>query len=154
MSVLVYLWNIAYGWFLRGTFHLSFLIEVCYADHSLAMVMDVIQCDALVCINADHHSGGRSYSLLGLAVALLKSEDVYFHGSRYVQRVGLQIVVGGVLIGLNCEMQYLGFVLDSRCRCEESHVPLGKIRRVFKGPLSPSDIVSRGAVLMSQRRAD
>lgn len=52
--------------------------------------------------------------LLGLEVALEKSEALVFHGPRNAPSRGLSVVVGGTFIVVEPTMRYLGLVLDGR----------------------------------------
>ena len=51
---------------------------------------------------------------LGLEVALHKSEAMCFHGPRNAPPPGSLLTVGGVSIGVESTLKYLGLVLDSR----------------------------------------
>ncbi|CAG4936471.1 unnamed protein product [Parnassius apollo] len=51
---------------------------------------------------------------LGLEVALHKSEAMHFHGPRNRPPPGSSVMVGGVSIGVESTLKYLGLVLDGR----------------------------------------
>ena len=107
------LWNIGYDWALRGA-NLRGVAVTCYADDTLVTAKAVNYREAARLATAGvAHVVGR-IRRLGLEVALSKSEAILFHGPRDAPPPGAHIVVGGVRIGVERYMKYLGLTLDSR----------------------------------------
>ena len=112
------LWNIGYDWAIRSANPRGVAVT-CYAD------------DTLVTARAANYRGAARLATIGVAqvvgrirrlglkVALDKSEAVCFHGPRKAPPPGAQITVGGVHIGIEKNIKYLGLILDSRWNFQE-----------------------------------
>lgn len=107
------LWNIGYDWVLRGA-TLSGITVTCYADDTLVTARSQNFRDASILATAGVAQIIRRIRMLGLEVALSKSEAICFHGPRRAPPPGSELVVGGVSIAVGSTLRYLGLVLDSR----------------------------------------
>ncbi|KAG7294991.1 hypothetical protein JYU34_022602 [Plutella xylostella] len=107
------LWNIGYDWVLRGA-TLRGIETTCYADDTLITARGITFRDAAILATAGVAQMVRRIRMLGLEVALHKSEALCFHGARNAPPPGSGIVVGGERIAVQSTMKYLGLVLDSR----------------------------------------
>lgn len=107
------LWNIGYDWVLRGA-NLWGVNVTCYADDTLVTARGKSFREAAILATAGVAQVVDRIRRLGLEVALNKSEAVCFHGPRRKPPPGSHIMVGGVRIGVESTMKYLGLVLDSR----------------------------------------
>ena len=107
------LWNIGYDWVLRGTNPRGVSV-VCYADDTLVLAKGENYREAALHATAGVANVVGRIRCLGLEVALSKSEALCFHGPRKGPPRGAHLIVGGVRIGVEGTMKYLGLVLDSR----------------------------------------
>ncbi|KAJ0171233.1 hypothetical protein K1T71_012783 [Dendrolimus kikuchii] len=107
------LWNIAYDWTIRGAV-LSRVSVTCYADDTLVAARGRTHEEAGRLATAGVAHVVARIQLLGLKVALHKTEAVVFHGPRNKPPSDLHIDVGGTRIAVGARMKYLGLVLDSR----------------------------------------
>lgn len=107
------LWNIGYDWVLRGDLPSGAGVS-CYADDTLVMARgDTFEVAARLATEAVTLVVGR-IEMLGLKVALGKTEALCFHGPRRAPPRGSHISIGEVRIEVGSSMKYLGLVLDSR----------------------------------------
>ncbi|CAB3220326.1 unnamed protein product [Arctia plantaginis] len=107
------LWNIGYDWVLRGAF-LDGVAVVCYADDTLVTARGKTHHEATLRATAGVAQVVERIRRLGLEVALHKSEALFFHGLRRKPPEGSSLTVGGIRIGIEPSIRYLGLVLDGR----------------------------------------
>lgn len=107
------LWNIGYDWVLRTALP-DGVDVICYADDTLVTARGQTYRQAAILATAGVAQVVGRIRRLGLEVALHKSEALCFHGPRNKPPRDSNIVVGGVRIGVESTMKYLGLVLDSR----------------------------------------
>lgn len=111
------LWNVGYDWVLRGA-NLRGVSLVCYADDTLVTARGETYREAAILITAGVATVVNRIRMLGLEVALHKSEAICFHGPRRAPPAGSTIVVSGTSIPIGTTLKYLGVVLDGRWRFE------------------------------------
>ncbi|KLV34219.1 hypothetical protein AB894_15215 [Piscirickettsia salmonis] len=108
------LWNIGYDWVLRTDLPNGVSV-VCYADDTLVLAHGRSHQAAANLMARAVATVVARIRQLGLEVALHKSEAMCFHGRGNAPPPdGSQITAGGVTIGVETTMKYLGLVLDSR----------------------------------------
>ncbi|XP_063367024.1 uncharacterized protein LOC134655491 [Cydia amplana] len=112
------LWNIGYDWVLRGEL-LPGSSVTCYADDTLVTSRGTSYREAARLATVTVAQVVRRITMLGLEVALHKSEALCFHAARKAPPAGSSIVVGGTRIEVKSDMKYLGLVLDSRWNFRE-----------------------------------
>lgn len=107
------LWNVGYDWVLRGSL-LRGLSLVCYADDTLvtARAQEFPDAARLASVGTTHVV--RRIGMLGLRVAVEKTEAICFHGPRRKPPPGAHIMIDGVRVEVCQYMKYLGLYLDSR----------------------------------------
>jgi hypothetical protein len=112
------LWNLGYDWVLRGAL-LPKTTVLCYADDTLvtARGKEFAETARLASISASLVVD--RINMLGLEVAIYKTEALLFPGSRKGAHRGATILVKGVPITLGSHMKYLGLTLDGRWKFEE-----------------------------------
>lgn len=107
------LWNIGYDWVLRGTL-LRGLRVVCYADDTLVTARGDSFNEAIRLGTVGVTQVVRRIELLGLKVALNKTEAIFFYGPRKRPPSGACLRVEEVSIEIGTHMKYLGLVLDGK----------------------------------------
>ena len=108
-----HLWDIGYDWALRADLP-SGVSVVCYADDTLVLAQGRSHEAAAELATRGVATIVDRIRQLGLEVALHKSEAMCFYGPRNAPLSGSRITAGGVHIGVESTMKYLGLVLDSR----------------------------------------
>lgn len=107
------LWNLGYNWVLRGAL-LSRTNLICYADDTLVSARGrSFEEAARLATVVTTLTIGR-IRLLGLRVALEKTEAIAFHGPRRKPPDNSYILVDGVRVPIKPHIKYLGLVLDGR----------------------------------------
>lgn len=107
------LWNMGYDWVLRGALPAG-VRTLCYADDTLVVAQGrtfgetARLAEVSVALTVDR------IRLLGLKVALEKTEALLFHGPRQGPPPGAHLVIDGVRVPVKAQMKYLGLVLDGR----------------------------------------
>ena len=118
------LWNIGYDWVLRGGLPPGAEVT-CYADDTLVTAQgEAYEVAARLATEAVALVIGR-LEMLGLKVALNKSEAICFHRPRRAPPQGSHILIGETRIEVGSNMRYLGLVLDSRWSFREHFARLG-----------------------------
>lgn len=112
------LWNIGYDWILRGALP-SGLNVVCYADDTLVTARGENFEEAAMLATAGVQRVVGRIEMLGLKVAISKTEVLCFHGPRRRPPAGANIVIGGSRVEVKPQMKYLGLYLDSRWNFRE-----------------------------------
>ncbi|CAK1592748.1 unnamed protein product [Parnassius mnemosyne] len=107
------LWNIGYDWVLRADLPTGVSV-VCYADDTLVLAQGGSYEAAAETMTRGVAIVVERIRQLGLEVALHKSEAMHFHGPRNRPPPGSSVMVGGVSIGVESTLKYLGLVLDGR----------------------------------------
>ncbi|XP_047992758.1 uncharacterized protein LOC125231355 [Leguminivora glycinivorella] len=96
----------------------------CYADDTLVTSRGTSYREAARLATVTVAQVVRRIAMLGLEVALHKSEALCFHTARKAPPAEASIVVGGTRIEVKSNMKYLGLVLDSRWNFREHFVRL------------------------------
>lgn len=112
------LWNIGYNWVLRGVL-LPRMTVICYADDTLVTARGSSYAEAARLATVGATLVVQRIRMLGLEVALHKTEAIYFHGPRDGPPLGAQITVDGVRVPVGKNIKYLGLTLDSRWAFKE-----------------------------------
>ncbi|CAG4940517.1 unnamed protein product [Parnassius apollo] len=107
------LWNIGYDWVLRADLPTGVSV-ICYADDTLVLAQGGSYEAAAETMTRGVAIVVERIRQLGLEVALHKSEAMHFHGPRNRPPPGSSVMVGGVSIGVESTLKYLGLVLDGR----------------------------------------
>ncbi|CAK1598932.1 unnamed protein product [Parnassius mnemosyne] len=107
------LWNIGYDWVLRADLPTGVSV-VCYADDTLVLAQGGSYEAAAKTMTRGVAIVVERIRQLGLEVALHKCEAMHFHGPRNRPPPGSSAMVGGVSIGVESTLKYLGLVLDGR----------------------------------------
>lgn len=112
------LWNIGYDWVLRGDLPPGANVT-CYADDTLVTVRGKTFQEAARLTTEVVAHVVRRIEMLGLRVAVAKSEALCFHGPRRAPPRGSHIEIGGTRIEVGSSIKYLGLYLDSRWNFRE-----------------------------------
>jgi len=107
------LWNLGYDWVLRGSLFTG-LSVVCYAADTLVVASGSDWREVARRAEDGVALVVRRIEMLGLRVALQKTEVLRFHGPRSRPPLGTSISIRRVNIEVGSSMKYLGLVLDSR----------------------------------------
>lgn len=105
------LWNIGYDWLLRGAL-LPGTSVICYADDTLITARGKTYGDASALACAGGSLVARRIRMLGLQVALHKTEAIFFGGPRHRLPPDPHIVIEGVRVEVKATLKYLGLHLD------------------------------------------
>jgi hypothetical protein len=107
------LWNIGFDWAIRGA-QLPRMATICYADDTMVAVRgsDYVETMRRAAV-ATELTVGR-IQLLGLRVALSKTEAVVFGGRGWRLRADGVIPVGGEEVQVKANIKYLGLILDRK----------------------------------------
>lgn len=107
------LWNIGYDWVLRGSLPMSTIVT-CYADDTLVTTRGKSYEEAVCLTTRSVTLVINRIRMLGLQVALSKTEAIFFHGPRQAPPQGCRIAIGETSVEIGSCMRYLGLFLDSR----------------------------------------
>jgi hypothetical protein len=107
------LWNIGFDWAIRGA-QLPRMVTICYADDTMVAVRGRELRETLrIAAVATELTVGR-ISLLGLSVALEKTDAVVFGGRGWRLGAVETIPVGGEVVQVKAHIKYLGLILDRK----------------------------------------
>lgn len=112
------LWNIGYDWVLRCNLHPGARLT-CYADDTLITVQGRTFMEAAQLASSTAEQVLQRVTLLGLSVALDKTNAICFHSPRRAPPRGSMISVYGVHVEIKPHLRYLGLILDSRWQFRE-----------------------------------
>lgn len=107
------LWNIGFDWLLRGTL-LPGARVICYADDTLVTARGRSYEEAARLSTVVTSLVIDRIHMLGLSVAIDKTEALLFHGPRRGPPRGANISLFGTDIPVKAQMRYLGLILDGR----------------------------------------
>lgn len=112
------LWGIGYDWVLRVPLNPGASLT-CYADDTLVTARgETFEVAACLATTTVEQVVGR-IEMLGLRVALNKSQALVFHGPRRAPPRNAHISIRGVRIEVESTMKYLGLHLDGRWNFQE-----------------------------------
>jgi hypothetical protein len=117
------LWNIGFDWAIRGA-QLPRMVTICYADDTMVAVRGKEYEETLRRAAVATDLTVRRISLLGLKVALPKTEAVVFGGRGWRPARGQSIPVGGEAVQVKAHIKYLGLILDRKWSFEEHFTKL------------------------------
>lgn len=117
------LWNIGFNWVLRGLL-LPRMNIICYADDTLVVSRGRSYAEVARLATVGTTLVVERIRMLGLEVALSKTEAIYFHGPRDGPPVDAHISVNGFSVPVGKTMRYLGLTLDSRWGFEQHFTKL------------------------------
>ncbi|CAH2228538.1 jg28018, partial [Pararge aegeria aegeria] len=112
------LWNIGFDWAIRPAL-LPRMAIICYADDTLIAVRGSSYGEAARRATVATELVVTRIGMLGLKVALQKTEAVLFGGVGWRPPAHSSILVSGEAVKIRAHMRYLGLVLDRKWNFEE-----------------------------------